>query len=145
MPKYKNPTSFETVPFLFIMDTYTKNHIVNASEIDHLNHVNNVVYLQWINDISIEHWNKIATKKIKENYSWVAIRHEIDYLKSAFLKEEIILKTYITSLKGVKSIRKVEIYKKEILIAKSETTWCLLDAKTQKIARIPNEISILFQ
>lgn len=126
------------------MDTYTEKYTVKKSEIDDLSHVNNVVYLQWVNNISIAHWNNLTTQTIKEKYIWVAIRHEIDYLKPAFLNDSICLKTWIVSLKGVKSIRKVEIYKEDILIAKSETTWCLLDSKTHKIARITKEIEDLF-
>lgn len=125
------------------MHIYTENHIVRASEIDDLNHVNNVVYLQWINNISIAHWNELASETIKEKYIWVAIRHEIDYLKAAFLEDCIRLNTWIVSLEGVKSIRKVEIYRDDVLIAKSKTTWCLLDAKTHKIVRITKEIEDL--
>ncbi len=126
------------------MKIFIDKHIVLKSEIDALNHVNNVVYLQWINDISIKHWNILSTKKIRDKYIWVAIRHEIDYLKPAFLDEEITIKTWVATLKGIKSIRKVEIYREEILLAKSQTTWCLLDAKTQRITRITKELDKLF-
>lgn len=124
---------------------YTHNQKVKPSEIDDLNHVNNVVYLQWINDVSILHWNSIATKAIKEKYSWVAIRHEIDYLQPAFLDDSITIKTWIESLKGVKSIRIVHIYKDNTLLAKSKTTWCLLDAETNKITRVTGEMEQLFE
>jgi len=126
------------------MHIHTETHIVRTSEIDDLNHVNNVVYLQWINNISIAHWNKLASQTIKEKYIWVAIRHEIDYLKAAFLEDNIRLDTWVVSLEGVKSIRKVEIYRGDVLIAKSKTTWCLLNSKTQKLTRITREIKDLF-
>ena len=127
------------------MKFYTVNHQVQQHEIDNLNHVNNVVYLQWINDVSIKHWHSLSTKAIREKYIWVAIRHEINYLKPAFLDEEITIKTWVSTLEGVKSIRKVEIYRSEVLLAKSETTWCLLDAKTQRITRITDELFGLFE
>lgn len=123
---------------------FTYKHTVVKEEIDDLNHVNNVIYLQWINDISILHWTHLSNEEINKKFIWVAIRHEIDYLKPAFLNEEITLKTWISSLKGVKSIRNVEIYRDETLLAKSKTTWCLLDAKTQRITRITKEIEDLF-
>ncbi|MEE9349066.1 MAG: thioesterase family protein [Flavobacteriaceae bacterium] len=124
--------------------TYTYKHVVTKDEIDFLNHVNNVVYLQWINDVSLKHWLSISNKHINSAYYWVAVRHEIDYKKSAFLKDTITLKTWIDSLEGVKSIRIVEVYKEDILIAKSKTIWCLMDAKTEKISKIPDEIKKLF-
>ena len=127
------------------MKIFIDMHIVKEHEIDNLNHVNNVVYLQWINDVSIKHWSVLSNNVINSKYIWVAIRHEIDYLKPAFLNENITIKTWIATLKGVKSIRKVEIYRNEILLAKSQTTWCLLDAKTQKITRITKEIEDIFE
>lgn len=127
------------------MKVFIHKHIVKKEEIDSLNHVNNVVYLQWINDISISHWNELSNKTINSKYIWVAIRHEIDYVKPAFLNEEITIKTWIATLEGVKSIRKVEIYRDHVLLAKSSTTWCLLDAKTQKLTRITPEIQGLFK
>ncbi len=126
------------------MKTYEYSLLVTKEDIDALNHVNNVVYLKWINKVSILHWNSLSNEEINKKYIWVASRHEIDYLKPAFLNEKITIKTWIDTLEGVKSIRKVEMYRKEILLAKSKTTWILLDAKTQKIARIPKEIKDVF-
>ena len=126
------------------MKKFTNNILVSYDEIDHQNHVNNVVYLQWINDISIKHWNAVSNDEINSNYTWVAVRHEIDYLKPAFLDEKITVTTWIESLAGVKSIRRVEIYRDNELLAKSKTTWVLLDANTQKITRIPESINSLF-
>ena len=127
------------------MKVYTTKIKVQKADIDELNHVNNVVYLQWVNDVSALHWKTLSNDEINAKYIWVAVRHEIDYLKPAFLNEEITIKTWIATLEGVKSIRKVAIYRKEELLAKSKTTWVLLDAKTQKITRIPKEIEEIFK
>ena len=127
-----------------IMKIYTYNLTVKALDIDALNHVNNVIYLQWINDISILHWNSLSNESINKKYIWVASRHEIDYIKPAFLGEKITINTWIETLEGVKSIRKVEILRNNVLLAKSKTTWVLLNAKTQRLARIPTEILDIF-
>lgn len=126
------------------MEIFKNTLQVKKSDIDALNHVNNVVYLQWVNDISAMHWQFLSNETIDSKYIWVAVRHEIDYLKPAFLNENITIKTWIDSAKGVKSMRKVEIYRDNTLLAKSITTWVLLNAKTQKITRIPQEIADLF-
>ncbi len=117
---------------------------VNQSEIDELNHVNNVVYLKWINHVSGLHWKILSNNEINNNYFWIVSKHEINYLKPAFLDDKITLKTWIVTLEGVSSKRKVEIYKNDDLIAKSITTWILINVKTQKIARIPEEIKAIF-
>ena len=127
------------------MKIYEHQIKVKQTDIDELNHVNNVVYLQWINEVSALHWHTLSNDTINSTYIWVAVRHEIDYAKPAFLDEKIILKTWIDTLEGVKSIRKVEILRGNELLAKSTTTWVLLDSKTQKITRIPKEILNIFK
>lgn len=126
------------------MNTFESIIIVNSKDIDELNHVNNIVYLQWINNISLKHWDKLSNNEINSHYIWVAARHEIDYIKPAYLNEKLTIKTYIDTIEGVKSIRKVQIYRKNELLAKSKTIWILLDAATHKITRIPKEIQDLF-
>lgn len=124
---------------------YIHQHIVKANEIDELNHVNNVVYLQWVNDVSGLHWNTLAPAALKEKYIWVASRHEIDYHKPAFLGEQLSIQTWIETLAGVKSIRIVHIYRGDVLLAKSRTTWVLLDAKTNKLTRVTEDMQAVFK
>lgn len=113
---------------------------VKLEDIDMLNHVNNVVYLKWINEASERHWAILTNKDIDSKYFWVCIRHEIDYIGEAYLNDEINICTWIGQSSGVKSIRHVAIYKSSKLICKAKTTWCLIDAKTKKPAPIREDI-----
>lgn len=113
---------------------------VQKRDIDRLNHVNNVVYLQWVNDISEIHWGILSNEEINSKYFWVAIRHEIDYVNQAILGNEITIYTWIGETGGVRSIRNVHIYRNETLLAKAKTTWCLVDKKTNKPTRIQQDI-----
>ena len=119
---------------------------VSKNDLDDLNHVNNVVYVNWIQEIAKNHWNVLVSDEIKDNYYWVLLEHNIKYLHSALLNEKIIIKTYIEETKGVKSSRKVEIYNKGTnqLLVTSKTIWCLINAKTNKPSRINNEIRKAF-
>ncbi len=119
---------------------YTYSLTVEQKHIDTLLHVNNVVYLQWVNDISEKHWNILAVNGLKEKYFWVVLRHELDYHNEAVLDDELSLQTWIGESKGVKSVRHVEIYKGDNLLLKAASTWCLIDAKTLKPTRIKNDI-----
>lgn len=121
--------------------SYQDSIIVSKEHIDNLNHVNNVVYVQWINDISEKHWKTISTPDINSKYLWVVLKHEVDYLGEAVLGDELIIKTYVGESVGVKSIRYVEIYNNSKPIVKGKTTWCLIDLKSHKPKRI--EIDIL--
>ena len=113
---------------------------VNDEDIDTLNHVNNLVYLKWVNDASEKHWAILANDEINRKYYWICLRHEIDYLGETFCDDEIIVITWVGESKGVKSIRHVAIVKNKKVIAKAETTWCLIDSKTQKPTRVSSEI-----
>ncbi|NOQ91126.1 MAG: acyl-CoA thioesterase [Flavobacteriaceae bacterium] len=124
--------------------SYQETFKVKESDIDALNHVNNVVYLQWVNDIAEKHWGILSNAAINKKYFWVAIRHEIDYLQQAFLGDEITVCTWVGETGGVKSIRNVYIYKDETLLVKTKTTWCLIDVKTLKPTRIKEDITDLF-
>jgi len=120
--------------------SYSYTLRVEESHIDNLLHVNNVVYLQWVNDISEKHWNKLASSELKEKYFWVVLRHELDYLNQAVLHDELTIKTWVGESRGVKSVRHVEIYKGETLLLRAASTWCLIDAKTLKPTRVKDDI-----
>ena len=114
--------------------------IVSEKDIDHLNHVNNVVYLQWVQDIATKHWNQLKEGHDTSNYVWVVIRHELDYSGQATLNDVIKIKTWVGETTGIKSIRHVAFYKGERLLVKAKTFWCLVDAKTLRPRRITGEI-----
>ena len=118
---------------------------VASHHIDNLNHVNNTVYLQWVQDVAYSHWDELATKSIKESYVWMVLRHEIDYVSQAFLNDVITVYTWIDKTEGVKSIRIVHIYCEDKLLATSKTTFCLFDATTLKPKRVGEDILMLFR
>jgi len=124
----------------------TYSLIVNESHIDELEHVNNVVYVGWIQDAAVMHWRKVASDSIQKQYVWVIVRHEIDYKASAKLNDELIIKTYVIDAHNVTSRRKVEIRRKSDnkLLVEGLTTWCLLDAKTFRPTKITEEIRNCF-
>ena len=117
-----------------------------SADIDALGHVNNVVYLRWVQEAAEAHWNSLTSITERTELAWVVIRHEIDYYQSTKLTDELYALTWVESSDGVKSIRNVEIFNQsEKLLAKARTTWCLIDAKTQRPKRISEEIKTLFE
>ena len=77
---------------------------------------------------------------LNSKYFWVCLRHEIDYINQAILGDEIRVFTWIGESVGVKSVRNVIIYKGETILTKIKSTWCLIDAKTLRPARIKEDI-----
>lgn len=128
------------------MKIYEQIIQVKPDDLDELDHVNNVRYIQWVNDIAKAHWSKLATQDMLQNYFWVLINHYIMYKSQAILNDNILLKTFVKSSEGVTSTRIVEIYNNDTqkLLATSETNWCFIDSKTKKPTRINSEIINLF-
>lgn len=119
---------------------------VTKDDIDALNHVNNVRYVDWINEAAKQHWQSTAPKRFLEDFYWVVLSHHIDYKSAAFLDDTILIKTFVRQSEGVKSFRVVEIYNQNTnkLLVKAETVWCMMDAKTHKPSRVPEEIVSLY-
>ncbi|ULQ54955.1 acyl-CoA thioesterase [Flavihumibacter rivuli] len=111
---------------------------VEQSAIDVLGHVNNTVYLDWVQEVSAAHWEQLASKAIRQDNLWVVLRHEIDYLSPAFEKDTIIAYTWVGQTGGPRSVRHVHFYNQsnQKLLAKAATTWCLLQSSTMRPKRI---------
>ncbi len=116
------------------------------SDIDEQGHVNNIIYLKWVQEAAIAHWTSVANTQMLENNLWVVSRHEIDYLKSAYSDSKLIAKTWVTDPQGAKSERYINIMdaETETIYAKIKTTWYLLDSKTKRPKRIDAEIVNVF-
>ena len=111
-----------------------------------MQHVNNVRYLQWVQDVSEAHWTQAAKPEWLEQYKWVAINHFIEYKKPAFLGDQIQIKTHVHEHTGVKSNRLVRMFNITTgdLLMQSSSWWCMIDAKSLKPTRIPKEITETF-
>ena len=124
--------------------SYSHKIRVAESDLDALNHVNNVVYLKWVNDISEKHWNLLANEDLRKKYFWVVLRHEIDYLNQAVLEDEIKVVTWVGASKGVRSVRHVEMFIEDgdenKALVRASSTWCLIDAKTLRPTRIREDV-----
>ncbi|MBK77714.1 MAG: thioesterase [Flavobacteriaceae bacterium] len=120
---------------------------VQKKHLDDLNHVNNVQYLYWVQEVSQAHWdNLINKKKILEKGLWVVRSHKIEYKNLTKLNDKIIISTYVKNVKGYLSERSVviKLKKTEKILVKCLTEWCFIDLKTQKLKKIPQEIIKLF-
>jgi len=127
-------------------EIYSHRRIVEEDDLDELQHVNNVRYVQWIQDIAKEHWEVRATTQLKRDFFWVVIRHEIDYKKEALLNDELLIETYVGDTTFVTSERFVNIKKAstdEILVA-AKSIWSLLDPSTKRPTKITPELTEVF-
>ena len=127
------------------MKTFEKQITVNSSHTDQLNHVNNVTYVQWVNDIAWDHWSRVTKEEWERNYFWVMVNHQIAYKGQAFEGDDITIRTSFDATGTIKSDRRVEFIKKGKIIAESITTWCLIDRQTKELLRLPADIKALIE
>ncbi len=130
------------------MNKFTQKIIVTKSHLDDLDHVNNVQYLHWAQEIAKSHWSYLI-KNINEDFGvWVVRHHDVTYKLGAYLGDKILISTYIKTVKGPISERIVEFHnsKEEKLLVKVISKWCYLnDPKTRKVSNIPNFINKIFK
>ncbi len=126
--------------------TYEHAYTVVPADIDGLGHVNNLVYLRWVQEVAAAHWSAVARAEDRSAIVWVVLRHEIDYLKPAFRGDRIVVRTWVESWHGATSDRRTEVRRGadgEVL-ARARTSWCALDAVSRKPRRLAAAVSAPF-
>ncbi len=119
---------------------------VTKAHLDELQHVNNVQYLQWVQDIAGAHWQSLIAGKTEAFGLWMVRSHHIEYKRQAKLGDNLRAVTHVELTKGFLSERIVRFYLEDTttLVAQCSTQWCYLDPTTQKLLRIPEDIHALF-
>jgi acyl-CoA thioester hydrolase len=125
------------------LPVYSKTIQIPASAIDENGHVNNVTYVQWMQDIAVEHYAAIGGIQAQgPDATWVVREHKIEYLLPAFEGEEIEIRTWVEDIRRVRSLRKYEFVRKADakVLVKGETDWVFVDAKTGRPLAIPEQV-----
>lgn len=116
-----------------------------AADIDELGHVNNTVYVRWIQDVATAHWQAVARPEDIARFVWVVSRHEIDYLRPTLEGETVTLTTWVGTPKGARFDRFVDITDSAgKLRVRALTIWALIDQSTGRAVRVPAEVAAPF-
>lgn len=131
-----------------LSSVYSKIITIPTTAIDENGHVNNVAYVQWMQDIAVEHYESIGGTNPMQlvGATWVVREHKIEYLLPAFAGEEIEIRTWVENIRRVRSLRKYEFIRKSDakILVKGETDWVFVDVKTGAPRAIPEEVSRVF-
>ena len=127
---------------------YRYEFTVPESAVDMNGHVNNVVYVQWMQDVAVKHSDTIGGTKAMHatGGTWVVHSHKIEYLSPAFVDEELFALTWVASFKRVRSVRRHKFFRKSDnkFLARGETEWVFVDAGNGRPRAIPDEIKQMF-
>ena len=119
---------------------------VLSDDIDEQNHVNNTVYLRWVQEVATAHWQAVASPEAQNNIGWVVLRHEIDYKTPAAVGDQILLRTWVGKATRLTFERFTEVRRNSDgqLLSKARTLWCPINAQTAGPIRVPPEVRAQF-
>jgi acyl-CoA thioester hydrolase len=126
--------------------TFERSITATEADIDELGHVNNAVWVRWIQDMATAHWEAVAPAAHQAAFVWVVTRHEIDYLRAVLPGETVMGRTWVAEApKGARFDRLVEFVgddgKPRV---RARTTWAILDKTTGRPLRVPAEVAAPF-
>ena len=119
---------------------------VLPADIDALGHVNNVVYLRWVQEAAVAHWRAAAAPADQEVLAWVVVRHEIDYKRPALPDEEIVAATWVGAASRLTFERHTELRRAADgkVLAVARTLWCPIDRTTGRPTDVSDDVRARF-
>lgn len=113
-------------------------------DIDHMGHVNNSVYLKWVQEAVVRYWEKMAPSEAVTRHLWVALKHEISYRRPAFLEDMVVADVIAEKMQGARAFFTTVVRRGEDVIAEVKSIWCCLDATTRRPSRLGADVTERF-
>ena len=117
---------------------------IEPVDIDHMGHVNNAVYLRWVQDAVTHYWEAVAPAESVARHLWVALKHEISYRKPTFLQDTVVAEVLAEKVEGARAYFTTIVRRGQDVLTEVRSCWCCLDAVTQRPARVAQEIARRF-
>lgn len=126
---------------------HTLQFTARAEHIDELGHVNNAVWVRWIQDIATAHWDAAARAEDRDAYVWMVTRHEIDYRGNVAEGETVTAETYIPAPpRGARFDRRVDFRNAGgKVVVSANTTWAMIEKASGRPQRIRPETTAPFE
>ena len=123
-------------------EPFSKTFAAEPQHIDEMGHVNNAVWVQWIQDMATAHWAAVADPAHVADFVWLVVRHEIDYRGNIAVGETVTGRTWIEGApRGAKSVRRVDFVDGNgKVIVSAATTWAMLHRDSGRLARVRPDI-----
>ncbi len=124
------------------MSIFEQRITAGPDDIDELGHVNNAVWVRWIQDLAVAHWHALAAPEHHAAYLWVIVRHEIDYLRSLRVGESVTGRTWVAEApRGARMDRHMEFVGDDGRPrVRAKTTWAVMDRASGRPVRVPPEV-----
>ena len=126
--------------------SFTLSFTPTSADIDELGHVNNAVWVRWIQEVATAHWNAAATPAHVAAYIWVVVRHEIDYFGNVGAGETVTARTCVTDPpRGARFDRNVEFARAGgKVVVRAKSTWAIVERASGRVLRVPKDVADIF-
>ncbi|MET0245332.1 MAG: acyl-CoA thioesterase [Sphingomonas sp.] len=128
------------------MTRFSRQITAVADDIDILGHVNNAVWVKWIQDIAVAHWDSLAPEQYREATVWVVTRHEIDYRGNVVAGETVTGETWVPDPpRGARFDRRVRFTGADGKVkVEAKSTWAVIDRASGRLMRVPTDLAEIF-
>ena len=117
---------------------------IQPGDIDHMGHVNNAVYLKWVQEAVVDYWNSVAPPSAVAGHLWVALKHEITYLRPTFLQDNVVAEVIAEKVEGARAFFRTVLRRGDDVLSETSSCWCCIDAVTKRPARLARDIAARF-
>ena len=122
---------------------------IDSGSIDMNGHVNNQEYVRWMQDIATAHshaqgWT--MARYLETKTTWFIRSHYIEYIRPAFLDDELLVATWVAGMNSQTSPRKYRFARARDgkTVVEAETLWVYCDAASGRPLEIGVEVRDAF-
>ncbi|WOE31625.1 MULTISPECIES: thioesterase family protein [unclassified Acinetobacter] len=131
-------------------DVFDLSIVVEPQHIDILGHVNNVVYVSWMQDVASAHIEALGLglqQYIALKHAMVAVEHHVQYRKAALVNDEIVLRTWLDDLNALYLSRQYVFYraKDQTILFVANTKWACVEIATGRAKRMSPSFTQAYQ
>jgi acyl-CoA thioester hydrolase len=113
---------------------------IDPADIDQMGHVNNATYLKWVQEAVVDYWRSVAPPDAVARHLWVALKHEITYLRPTFLQDVVVAEVIADRVEGARAMFTTVLRRGEEVLSEIKSSWCCLDAATRRPARLARDV-----
>jgi acyl-CoA thioester hydrolase len=126
---------------------FTRSFTAAPADIDELGHVNNAIWVRWIQEIAVEHWMTVAPPELRDAYFWVVTRHEVDYRGNVGPGATVTGETWVAAApRGARWDRHVRFLGEDGRVkVEALSSWAMLDRATGRLQRVRPDVAQHFQ
>ena len=113
---------------------------IDQTDIDHMGHVNNAVYLKWVQEAVVDYWRSVAPPDAVATHLWVALKHEITYFRPTFLQDNVVAEVIAEKVEGARAFFHTVLRRGDEVLSEIQSCWCCLDAASLRPARLARDV-----